>query len=102
MWAVGLSAVAAVKAWAFWWVPSEYERGQASLSILRFHFDVAVAGLPLLAVLCAWFAGAMIFVGPLLRRAQGRQWALCSYAIAWASLATAGGILVLWARDPQL
>jgi hypothetical protein len=55
MWAVGLSAIAAVKAWAFWWVPSEYERGQASLSILRFHFDVAVAGLPLLAVLCAWF-----------------------------------------------
>jgi hypothetical protein len=102
MWAVGLSAIAAVKACVFWWIPSEYEFGQASLDILRFHFDVAVAGLPLWAMLCAWCAGAMIFVAQLLRRAPGRQWTFCSYAIAWASLATAGGILVLWARDPQL
>lgn len=110
---------------------SAYETGELSLKVLTAHFYDAVAGIPILALVCVWFAALLIFLDPLFRRtsagtltrapfdpaqgkpreqvisgAMGRLSAILArtnvlYFLTLASLATAGILLIFWASDPH-
>jgi hypothetical protein len=102
MWAFGFGAMAALKSLIFLVSPSAYEMSQLSTDVMKFHFDIAVAGLPLMSVICTWFAASMIFISQLLSRYPKHNFSPIIHSIGLISLTIAGGLLVIWARDPYL
>jgi hypothetical protein len=104
MWmlAFGLSAMAVLKLLMFWVFPSAYEMSALSMDVLKYYFIISVAGLPMLSMICAWLAGSMIFFSGLLSTSSKRKFSSIMHAIELISLMVAGGLLVIWARDPYL
>jgi hypothetical protein len=99
---VGLIAMAILKSLMFLIFLSPYESSLLSMDVLKFHFAVSVSGLPLMAVICAWFAASMIFIAPLLSRSKNFKYVPLIHWLELISLITAGALLVIWARDPSL
>lgn len=99
--AVGFGAMTMIAALRFWLFRSSYEAGQMSLEVLRNSFDEAVAGLPLLALSCAWLAAFAVMAAPFTERLAIRWLRSVTYAFALLCLAAAGGIFLFWASDPH-
>jgi hypothetical protein len=102
IWAFGLGTLCALKLAMFYKLKSDYEIGQLSLSIMRLHFSLAVAGLPLMSLGCAWLAASMVFLSSLVNRRLMREVALVIHSLELAMLLTAGSLLIFWAKDPYL
>jgi hypothetical protein len=98
----GLSAMAILKSSMFLIFPSPYEMSVLSMDVLKTHYTISVSGLPLIAVICVWFAASMIFITPLLRRFQSYKYITIMHWLELISLITAGALLAIWARDPSL
>jgi hypothetical protein len=102
MWASGLGVMAAFKFLLFVIFPSAYEMSQLSKDVMKSNFDLSVSGLPLMSVICTWLAASIIFISPLLSRFSKDKFSQIIHSIGLISLAIAGGLLVVWARDPYL
>lgn len=102
MYGFGFSAMAILKSLMFLIFPSPYEMSLLLMDVLKYHFTGSVSGIPLRAVMCAWFATSMIFIAPLLSRSQNYKYVPIIHWLELISLITAGGLLVIWARDPSL
>ncbi len=131
LWALAFGALSVVAWLRFILFRSDYETGELSLKVLTAHFYNAVAGIPIVALACVWFAALLIFLDPLVKvstaiplsnapfdpaqakpgeegiRAQkARLSALLGatnalYFVTLASLLTAGLLLIIWASDPH-
>jgi hypothetical protein len=101
-WAFGLSAMAVLKLLTLWVFPSAYEMSILSMGVLKWYFGISVAGLPLLAMICAWLSAVMIFLSGLRVTLSKHKFSSIIQSIELIGLMTAGGVLVIWARDPYL
>lgn len=97
VWAAVFGAFAGLSALRVLLLRSDYESGQMSPAILAWNFDVAVMGLPLLAVVCTLAAAISTALAPRIARRGLRS---VVYNIGWAGLLLSGVALLLWARDP--
>ena len=104
-WAAGLAAFSVARLAMTGLFLSAYEADVMSLETQRRHFAAAVAGLPLVGIVGAWLAGAVVFssrapgeidadLTP--ARARGRL----ALSVAVCCLVAAGGVLLVWAREP--
>jgi hypothetical protein len=91
-----------LKSLTFLFSKSSYEISQLSIDVLKFYFDVSVAGLPLLSMICTYLAAVMICTSSLRGRSISYKLSTIVHVIVILSLITAGGVLVFWARDPSL
>lgn len=99
LWAGGLGLLAVIRALQ---IQPGYEETQLSSAEVVKHFHVAVVGLPLIALACAWFAGAMVYLAGLSDQPTQRRRRAFFQLSAFAGVGTAGAMLVVWARDPHL
>lgn len=97
-WSAGFAGLAVVR---FLMIEPGYEREELSLVRMGGMFQVAVAGLPLAALVCAWVAGLLVFARPLVP-ARSRTVRAVLTVLAGTGILAAGGILVVWASDPHL
>jgi len=102
MWVFGFIAMAILKLSAFVIFPSPYEVSLLSRAALKFHFAISASGLPLVAVICTWFAASMIFLSSLSRRSNNLKYSFIIKSLVVTSILAAGSLLVIWARDPNL
>ncbi len=81
---------------------NSYEDSQISVDILKEHFEVAVLGLPLVAILLVWLGALLVFVAPILKeKDEKRDWSFL-YGLELLCFIAAGALLLLWAKDPVL
>lgn len=99
-WSAGFGGVALLDLARFLIFRSSYESAQLSFSTLRYAFTGAVAGLPLLALLCTGIVALLALAAPLLQRRSARVAPFLQVTEALA-IGAATVLLVLWARDPQ-
>jgi hypothetical protein len=102
MWGFGLSTMAVLKSLMFLVFSSAYEVSLLSMDVLKFHFAISVSGIPLMAVISAWFAASMIFIEPLLSRSKNYKYVSMIHWLELIGLITTGALLIFWARDPAL
>ncbi len=103
-WSAGLLAIALLKFATLFLFPSAYEAAEMSLAMQERHFRAAVAGLPLKALMLAWLAGISVLLLPVVARSTPKRDRIIRTVIRTASLMCvvgAGGLLMLWARDPD-
>jgi len=79
-----------------------YETERVSAQVLESSFNSSVYGLPLLAVLLAWFSAAMTFVSPFAERRAPARWAALARRAALIGFIASGWLLVAWAIDTRL
>lgn len=107
LWAAGFALASIAAEWKLTLGGNSYEAGQLSLAIVQKSFQTALAGLPLAALLCAGFAGLLIWLEPYLFSLAARSrfadaLARAAYGAALASILLVGEFLFVWASRPQL
>ena len=100
-WAAAFAGVAVVDALRFLVFRSSYESAQLSPGTLRYAFEGAVAGRPLLALICAGVAALLALALPLLNRRRQTPLSRMVRAGEAAAIGVATLLLLLWAHDVQ-
>jgi len=99
---LGLCALSAIRVAMFVIWKSPWEVSELSPQIKMEQFRGSVLGLPLLSLACVYLAACMAFISPLVSTPSRRKLTLLLSAVELASLITAGGLLLIWAKDPHL
>ncbi|RIK39971.1 MAG: hypothetical protein DCC55_16490 [Chloroflexi bacterium] len=102
LWSLYFGVVAAIILVRFLLLRTQYEGEQLSLEMLQWTFSVAVAGIPLLAMIGLFMIAIAIFVAPWVAKIQNRNLLLAIYAFELAVGIGIAVLLVLWASIPQL
>src|SRR5262249_16771324 len=92
-WAAALAAVTGLRIIWFLLADSAYEAHMVSIAILERQFQVAVVGLPLLALGAAYLAGGLVWLSPVAGR--WRRGPLVTHVLARMGI-VAAGLLLLW------
>ncbi len=98
---VALAVAAGLKSWL---LRSDYESDALSLDFVRYALSSSFTGLPLIAIACAWIAGALLLSAPILqaRSHPGQPWAAIARAGALVCVGGAGLALFIWGSDSSL
>lgn len=81
-------------------VRSQYESDKLSWDILRWTFDVSMAGVPIKALAGLFLATAVIFGAPVIKNHHAQRSVLALYALELICFTGAAGLLVYWALNP--
>jgi hypothetical protein len=85
-----------------WYGRSDYEMSQSSLELQMTYFRTAVAGFPLAALACGWFAGLMVLIRRYALQEGRRRLQIITNVGAIGSVLFAGALLAWWAWHPLL
>jgi hypothetical protein len=83
----------------FFLMRSSYEEERLSAAILLHQFDVGVAGLPLLSLLCGCMAAICVYAMPYIKSRNSRTLAAIALLIELVALVLATLALVVWATN---
>lgn len=100
-WASIFSMLMMLSIFRFWLFGSSNETEQVPLNSVRWSFDVAVAGFPLLALVCAGFTALSLFAAPLTKQHQHRRFSQGMHSLQCISIVVAGMLLLVWASNPE-
>lgn len=99
---LGLCALSAIRVAMFVIWKSPWEVSELSFQLKMEQFRGSVLGLPILSLACVWLAACMAFISPMIGTPSRRKLTALLSFIEVASLTTAGGLLLIWAKDPHL
>ena len=102
LWALYFAVVTGIILVRFLRLRTAYEGDQVSLEMLRWTFSVAVAGLPLLAMMGSFLVATAIFAAPWVAKIQNRTLLLAIYASELVAGIGIAVLLLVWASIPRL
>lgn len=102
IWAVALFLLTAFAIIRFVFLKDSYETERMSFDVIIETFNTSLAGFPLLSLICAWSAAALVFVATFLKQPSRRISLLVVYAAELVLILLAGILLVIRSTVPRL
>jgi hypothetical protein len=102
LWGAGFGLITALAVVRFLLQRTAYEQDQMSWAVIRWTYDVAMAGVPIKALASSGVATLVVLLVPVVKQRLPERFRLAVYGVELICLLIAAAFLLLWVTQPQL